>query len=411
MRRAGGSALAKAHVNIRAIAQGSSESNISAVIKSDDARRALRALHAGFFLSRQALSLGLIGPGNIGGTLLDQIAQEGDRLKEQFGLDIRIRGICNSKKMLLDETGIDPSDWRDRFAKESEPLDMERFLSHIAATYFPNSVLVDCTTSSQIAMRYVEFLERGMHIVTPNKKAGTSPFPYYQKIFETSQRTGYRFFYETTVGAALPVIGTLVDLVQTGDRIHTIEGIVSGTLAWLFNNYDGKTPFSRLVAKAKEMGFTEPDPRDDLSGMDVARKTIILARELGYHSEVTEMPIESMVPESLRDVDKDVFMRRLGELDEAMKQRFDEAAKRGEVLRYVGFVGEDGNCSASLRSYPKDHPFAQATGTDNIILFHTDRYNTQPLVIKGPGAGRDVTAGGVFSDILRLGSYLGARIM
>lgn len=405
------SALAKAHVNIRAIAQGSSESNISAVIKSDDARRALRALHAGFFLSRQALSLGLIGPGNIGGTLLDQIAQEGDRLKEQFGLDIRIRGICNSKKMLLDETGIDPSDWRDRFEKESEPLDMERFLSHIAATYFPNSVLVDCTTSSQIAMRYVEFLERGMHIVTPNKKAGTSPFPYYQKIFETSQRTGYRFFYETTVGAALPVISTLVDLVQTGDRIHTIEGIVSGTLAWLFNNYDGKTPFSRLVAKAKEMGFTEPDPRDDLSGMDVARKTVILARELGYHSEVTEMPIESMVPESLRDVDKDAFMHRLGELDDAMKQRFDEAAKRGEVLRYVGFVGEDGNCSASLRSYPKDHPFAQATGTDNVILFHTDRYNTQPLVIKGPGAGRDVTAGGVFSDILRLGSYLGARIM
>ena len=260
-------------------------------------------------------------------------------------------------------------------------------------------------------MRYVEFMERGMHIVTPNKKAGTSPYPYYQKIFDTSQKTGHRFLYETTVGAALPVINTLVDLVQTGDRIHKIEGIVSGTLAWLFNNYDGTVPFSSLVAKAKEMGYTEPDPRDDLSGMDVARKTVILARELGWHSEVTEMPIESMVPEDLRGVGRDEFMQHLGELDAPLKKRYDEARSKGEVLRYVGMVDEKGGCTASLRSYPQNHPFAHATGTDNVILFHTDRYNTQPLVIKGPGAGRDVTAGGVFSDILRLGSYLGARIM
>ncbi len=405
------SSLAKAHVNIRAIAQGSSESNISAVIKTGDARRALRALHAGFFLSRQALSIGLIGPGNIGGTLLDQISREGERLKEQFGLDLRIRGICNSHMMLLDEQGIDLSGWRERFAQDSEPLDMERFLSHVAATYFPHAVLVDCTTSTDIAMRYVEFMERGMHIVTPNKKAGTSPYPYYQKIFDTSQKTGHRFLYETTVGAALPVINTLVDLVQTGDRIHKIEGIVSGTLAWLFNNYDGNVPFSSLVVKAKEMGYTEPDPRDDLSGMDVARKTVILARELGWHSEVTQMPIESMVPEDLRGVGRDEFMRRLSELDAPLKKRFDEARAKGEVLRYVGLVDEKGGCTASLRSYPQSHPFAQATGTDNVILFHTDRYDIQPLVIKGPGAGRDVTAGGVFSDILRLGSYLGARIM
>ncbi len=405
------SALAKARVNIRAIAQGSSESNISAVIKSSDARRALRALHASFFLSRQTLSIGLIGPGNIGGTLLDQIASEGERLNDEFGLDIRIRGICNSSRMLLDEQGIDLFSWRSRFEKESEKLDMEAFLSHIAATYFPQAVLVDCTTSSDIAKRYVEFMERGMHIITPNKKAGTSPFAYYQEIFATSMKTGHRFLYETTVGAALPVINTLVDLVQTGDRIHRIEGIVSGTLAWLFNNYDGSVPFSSLVAKAKEMGYTEPDPRDDLSGMDVARKTVIMAREIGYRSEVDEMRIESMVPSQLRDVSKQEFLLRLKELDEPMHKKLEEAKAKGEVLRYVGLVDEMGKCSAKLRSYKKDHPFAQATGTDNVILFHTDRYNTQPLLIKGPGAGREVTAGGVFSDILRLGSYLGARIM
>lgn len=404
------SSLGKAHVNVLAIAQGSSESNISAVIKEKDAPKALRALHAGFFLSHQTISIGLIGPGNIGGTLLYQIARQGQSLSDQFGLDLRIRGICDSKKMLLSEEGLDLDDWRTRFKTQSQPLDMERFLNHVAATYFPHAALVDCTTSQAIADRYVEFLERGMHIITPNKKAGTSPYKMYQKIFDTCLKTGRRFCYETTVGAALPVINTLRDLVQTGDHVHRIEGILSGTLAWLFNSYDGTVPFSSLVKQAKEMGYTEPDPRDDLSGMDVARKTVILARELEYKSEVTDMPIENMVPEDLRGLPLSEFMSRLSEMDEDMQRRLEQARAKGMVLRYVGVVDEAGHCSASLREVPSDHPFAQATGTDNVILFHTDRYDTQPLVIKGPGAGREVTAGGVFSDILRLGAYLGARI-
>lgn len=403
--------LGKAGVNVRAIAQGSSERNISAVIKDSDSKRALRALHAGFFLSRQALSVGLFGPGNIGGTLLDQIARETERLNEQFDVDIRIRAIANSRKMLLDEEGLDLSgDWRNLFAEKAVDLDVDTLVGHVGATYYPHSVLIDCTTSAQLPQQYVSWLERGIHIVTPNKKAGTSPYPYYRKMMDTCHRTGRRFLYETTVGAGLPVICTLKDLIQTGDRIHRIEGIVSGTLAWLFSSYDGTVPFSAMVRKAKEMGYTEPDPRDDLSGMDVARKTVILARELGYEVEVSQLDVASLVPKELVDLPVVEFMARLDELDDAMLQLYRDAEAKDEKLRYVGMVDTDGVCSVSLKGYPADHPFAQAQGTDNVIAFTTDRYLTQPLVIKGPGAGPEVTAGGVFADILRLSAYLGARL-
>ena len=404
------SSLGKAGVNVIAIAQGSSETNISAVIKGEDSKKALRALHARFFLSKQALSVGLIGPGSIGGTLLDQISSETVRLKDQFGLDIHIRGIANSRKMLLDQDGIDLATWRERFASEAIPLDLPLFVKHIGATYFPHSLLVDCTTSSSLAKEYVNWMEKGIHVITPNKKAGTAPYAYYNSLFDTCLRTGKRFLYETTVGAGLPVICTLKDLVQTGDRVHRIEGIVSGTLAWLFNQYDGSVPFSSLVRQAKEMGYTEPDPRDDLSGMDVGRKSVILAREMGYKVEVDDIPIQSLVPEHLKNASLVEFMEHLEELDQPIMDLYEQAKGRNEKLRYVGVVDEEGKCSATLESFPLQHPFAQATGTDNVICYTTDRYLTQPLVIKGPGAGRDVTAGGVFSDILRLAAYLGARI-
>ncbi len=402
-------ALGKADVNVRAIAQGSSERNISAVIKDADGKRALRALHAGFFLSRQALSVGLFGPGNIGGTLLDQIAEETDRLNNRFGLDIRIRAIANSRMMLLDEEGVDLATWRERFANEAVPLDLDMLVAHVGATYYPHSVLIDCTTSAQLPKNYENWLRRGIHIITPNKKAGTAPYGEYLQMMDTCHATGRRFLYETTVGAGLPIICTLKDLIQTGDTIHSIEGIVSGTLAWLFSTYDGTIPFSSLIREAKAMGYTEPDPRDDLSGMDVARKTVILARELGYPVEVSDLSVRSLVPQDMQDIPPAQFMERLEELDEPMLAMYQEAASKGEVLRYVGYVGMDGNCSVSLKGYSADHPFAQAKGTDNVIAFTTERYLTQPLVIKGPGAGPAVTAGGVFSDILRLGAYLGAR--
>ncbi len=404
------SSLGRAGVNVIAIAQGSSETNISAVIKGKDSKKALRALHARFFLSKQALSVGIFGPGSIGGTLLDQIASETVRLKEQFGLDIHIRGIANSKTMILHQDGIDLSTWREQLLSDAVPLDTKQFAKHIGATYFPHSLIVDCTTSRALAQEYVTWLEDGIHVITPNKKAGTEPYPYYQSLFDTCLRTGRRFLYETTVGAGLPVICTLKDLVQTGDRIHRIEGIVSGTLAWLFNQYDGTVPFSTLVREAKEMGFTEPDPRDDLSGMDVGRKSVILARELGYKVEVKDIPIQSLVPAHLQGLPLDQFLEKLEELDEPIRKLYTQSQAKGEKLRYVGIVDKDGNCSASLESFPLSHAFAQATGTDNVICFTTDRYLDQPLVIKGPGAGRAVTAGGVFSDILRLAAYLGARI-
>lgn len=404
------SSLGKASINVKAIAQGSSERNISAVIKGENSRSALRALHAAFFLSKQALSVGLIGPGNIGGTLLDQIKTEKERLKSSFDLDIRIRAIASSKKMLLSDEGIDLENWSEEFEKNSVDCDLDVFANHVAATYFPHRAIIDCTSSSIVASKYISWMNEGAHIITPNKKAGTASYEDYTKLFNTCSETGKRFFYETTVGAGLPVIGTLKDLVQTGDTVKTIEGIVSGTLAWLFNNYDGSVPFSELVMNAKNVGYTEPDPRDDLSGMDVARKTVILARELGYNVEVSDLSIESLVPEELSKLPIEDFLRKLNQLDDIMLKKFNDAKKENKRLCYVGKVDENGNCSVSLTGYPITHPFAQASGTDNVICFTTDRYFTQPLVIKGPGAGREVTAAGVFSDILRLSASLGARL-
>ncbi len=403
------SSLARAGVNIKAIAQGSSERNISVVIKSEESGRALRALHSTFFLSAQTLSVGLFGAGNIGGTLLDQLASEGDRLRREFDLDIRVRGIATSKKMLLSEEGVDLSRWREELDAHGVVYREDIFLNHVGAFYYPHSVLVDCTSSEERAASYVSYIERGFHIITPNKKAGAGSYEKYEKLMDASDRTGRKFLYETTVGAGLPVICTLKDLRETGDSVEKVEGMVSGTLCWLLNEFDGTVPFSSLVLKAKSLGYTEPDPRDDLSGMDVARKTVILARELGYKVEVSDLEVQSLVPKSLEKASKEEFLERLPEVDDEMKKLYDDASSRGMKLRYVGKV-ENGVCSVSLSEYPLDHPFSQAKGTDNVISFTTQRYHEQPLVIKGPGAGPEVTAAGVFADILRLSAYLGSKV-
>ncbi len=403
------SSLARAGVNVRAIAQGSSERNISVVISSHDAVKAERALHAVFFMSAQTLSLGLFGPGNIGGTLLDQIGRESERLKRDFDLDIRVRGIATSTKMLLSDEGIDLKFWREKMDKYAISYNEEVFLSHIKASYYPHFVLVDATSSMERALQYKSFIESGFHVITPNKKAPSGPYDNYESIFKASRRTGKKFLYETTVGAGLPIIVTLKDLRETGDKIEKVEGMVSGTLSWLFSSYDGTVPFSSLVLKAKELGFTEPDPRDDLSGMDVCRKTVILARELGYKVETDDIPVESLVPEPLRNISKDEFIARISEMDDGIFSLFEEAKKEGMALRYVGTV-EKGKCSVGLRKFSLSHPFSQAKGTDNVIQFTTSRYHNQPLVVQGPGAGPEVTAAGIFADILRLSAYLGSKI-
>ena len=294
--------LGRAGINVRAIAQGSSERNISAVVDADEATRALRAAHSGFYLSSKTISVGLIGPGVVGGTLLDQIERRAERLVEEFNLDIRVRAIARSKSMLLGDRRIDLADWKTRFAADAEDIDWDRFEAHVNPDHLPHAVIIDCTASADVAARYGGWLRRGIHVITPNKKALSDSYAYYKELMADSKQGSAHYLYETTVGAALPVITTLRDLVDTGDSIRSIEGIFSGTLAYLFNVYDGSVPFSEIVRTAKESGYTEPDPRDDLSGMDVARKLTILARENNMPLEISEFPVENLVPEHLRDV-------------------------------------------------------------------------------------------------------------
>ncbi len=400
--------LGRAGINVRAIAQGSSERNISAVVDADEATRALRAAHSGFYLSSKTISVGLIGPGVVGGTLLNQIERRAERLVEEFNLDIRVRAIARSKSMLLGDRRIDLADWKTGFDADAEAIDWDRFEAHINPDHLPHAVIIDCTASADVAARYGGWLRRGIHVITPNKKALSDSYAYYKELMADSKQGSAHYLYETTVGAALPVITTLRDLVDTGDSIRSIEGIFSGTLAYLFNVYDGSVPFSEIVRTAKESGYTEPDPRDDLSGMDVARKLTILARENNMPLEISEFPVENLVPEHLRDVSVDEFLDRLNEIDDDFAKRYEAAERANRRLRYVARLGDDGSASVGLVEVDADHPFANINLTDNIVQFQTSRYSANPLVIQGPGAGPEVTAGGVFGDLLRLAKYLSA---
>lgn len=399
--------LARAGVNVRAIAQGSSERNISAVIDSDDVTRALRAVHSGFYLSAKTISVGIIGAGVVGATLLDQLHRQRERLRERFNLDLRVRGIARSSRMLLDDNLVDLGDWRTGLANSELATDFEEFERHIATDRMPHAVIIDCTADDSVAARYAGWLEHGINIVTPNKKAFSGSHRYYEVLHDSARRGRSHFLYETTVGAALPIIKTIRDLVDTGDRIHAIRGILSGTLAYLFNIYDGTRPFSTIVAEARESGYTEPDPRDDLSGMDVARKLTILARELGQPLELGTFPVENLIPEDLRDVPVDAFVSGLARYDDDMLGLYKRAAADGKSLRYIATLDAEGNASVGLLQVAKDDAFNHMQLTDNLVQFNTDRYAKNPLVIQGPGAGPEVTAGGVFGDLLTLAAILG----
>ncbi|MGB5247107.1 MAG: hypothetical protein WBN34_11210, partial [Woeseia sp.] len=398
--------LARAGINVRAIAQGSSERNISAVVDADEATRALRAVHSGFYLSAKTLSIGLIGPGLVGAELLEQIAQRATALHDDQQLDLRVRAIARSRRMLFGERRIDLANWRSELDKSTMASDLDRFVEHINADHMPHCVIIDCTSDGAVAGRYAEWLERGIHVITPNKKAFSGKQAYYDELQAAGQRGNAHYLYETTVGAALPIVSTLRGLVDTGDRIRSISGILSGTLAYLFNVYDGSQAFSEIVRQAKKSGYTEPDPRDDLSGTDVARKLIILAREMGLTLELGGFPVQNLVPAALREVATDEYLDRLAEFDGEMDTLYQDARREGKVLRYVASLSSTGEASVGLQKVGPDSALAHIRLTDNIVQFVTDRYADNPLCVQGPGAGPAVTASGVFGDLLRLSAYL-----
>ncbi len=398
-------ALGRNNVNISAIAQGASERNISFVIDEQQKHRALNVIHEAFFEPTTKLGVILIGPGNIGGTLLKQIQQQQSYLHSQ-GFDVSVCGIVDIDRFVLSAAGIDLKRWKEVFDKSHQRTKRPELLTQLASLQLTNAVVVDCTASSEIVDMYEDFVRLNMHIITPNKRANVLPWKRYTRLTELLKKRQKYFLYETNVGAGLPIISTLKDLISSGDEIVKIEGMFSGTLSHLFNHYDGTLPFSALVREALELGYTEPDPREDLSGGDVARKLLILARQIGLKMDMKDVKVENLVPEQLRggSLPKN-FFERYTRYDDTIKRLLEKARTRGSILRYVGIL-QGHEASAGIKEIPADHLFATTKGSDNIIAFTTRRYSRTPLVVQGPGAGADVTAMGVFSDLLKLLHYL-----
>lgn len=404
--------LAQARVNVRAIAQGASERNISVAISSTEATRALRAAHAAFWLSPHCLSIGLIGPGNVGRALLAQLAESLPRFQREprtdKWLDLRLRAVADSRHMVLADPALAPACAAATLSESRTALDLDHFAAHVRAEHLPHALIIDCSGSDTVAECYAQWLAAGIHVVTPNKHAGSGSLQRYQAIRAATDNGG-QFRYEATVGAGLPVIQTLRNLLDTGDALTGIDGMLSGTLTWLFACYDGSAPFSDLVKQALAMGYTEPDPRDDLSGLDVARKLVILAREAGRNLSLDDVEVENLVPQSLRGIDREQFIARLAELDAPMRARLDAANAQGLGLRYLARLGRDGHARVGLVPLPAEDACRHTRLTDNLVQFRSRRYADNPLVVQGPGAGPEVTAAGVFGDVLAIARALGTR--
>ena len=398
-------ALGENGVNAVAIAQGSSELNISVVIPHEDETKALNALHQAFFLSdAKQVHLFVVGTGLIGSALLAQMTQQRAFLREKHHLDLQLIGISNSRKMRFDPDGIDLDGWAETLQHEGETADLPIFIGRMKELNLPNTIFVDNTANDRVAGYYETILDSSISISTPNKIATSSAYLQYQRLKNIAEKRDVQFRYETNVGAGLPVITTLNDLINSGDRILRIEAILSGSLSFIFNSFDGSQPFSRLVRAAQERGFTEPDPRVDLNGVDVRRKLLILAREAGYPIEATDVRIEPVLPEAVRDApDVAAFFRALEAADDHFAARQAEAAAAGKVLRMVARLDE-GDASIALVATGPEHPFYFLSGSDNMIVFTTERYRERPLVIRGPGAGAQVTAAGVFAEIISIGN-------
>jgi aspartokinase/homoserine dehydrogenase 1 len=398
-------ALGRHNINVSAIAQGASERNISCVVDSAQQSRALNVIHQGYFERRTSLALVVVGVGNIGGALLRQLSERQPYLLEQ-GFDAKVIAVADSKRFVVRHDGIDLGRWREELDASASRMDPRTLAQEIAALEIANGALIDCTASSSIVDAYPEFIKANLHIITPNKRANVLPWRRYTALRKLLAAHQKHFLYETNVGAGLPIISTLRDLIVSGDVITKVEGVFSGTLSYLFNTFDGTTPFSALVRDAQRMGYTEADPREDLTGQDVARKLLILARQTGVKMELDDVRVDSLVPRDLTDGPfSPQFFSAYAAHDAGMEQRLQHARSRGAILRYVGTF-ERGRARAEIKELPRDHAFAATKGSDNIIAFTTNRYGRTPLVVQGPGAGADVTAMGVFSDIFKLLHYL-----
>lgn len=399
--------LGQQGISIRAIAQGASEHNISLVIDGREETRALNLVHDAFFSREKKLGLILLGTGNVGRTLLNMLSEQ-QALQRLKGFNIRLCGVANSRRMLFKNEGILPQSALNLLTDThlSKELNLSQLIKEAGQAEFLPMAMVDCTASNLPIAHYTEMIRAGLHVVTPNKKANVLPFPEWRRLINEFKFYERFFLYQTNVGAGLPVLSTLKDLLAGGDRIHSIEGILSGTLSHLFNCYDGSRSFAAILQQAEKEGLAEPDPREDLSGMDVARKLVIMAREIGLPMEITDVAIENLVPPSLRNIPfSPDFYRQFETFEPQFHDKLIEAEKKECVLRYVGSLKED-KAQAGIRLIPKTHPLAMTRASDNIIAITSDRYQATPLVIQGLGAGAPVTAMGVFSDILRLLNYL-----
>lgn len=398
------STLGKNNVNIRAIAQGASERNISAVIDKKDVKKALNTLHERFFEDNtKQLNLFITGVGNVGGKFIDQINQQKKYLKENLKINVRVIAISNSTKMHFDEEGIHLNNWEELLANGDDSC-INEFISRVEKLNLRNSIFVDNTANATIAGIYDQFLKQNVAVVTCNKIACSSAFEKYKNLKTLSKKYNAPFLFETNVGAGLPIIDTLKNLIASGDKVHKIQAVLSGSLNFIFNNFNEVNSFHQVVNQAKEDGYTEPDPKIDLSGVDVMRKILILVRESGYQMEIEDIDNQSFLPAASLEAESiAAFFDSLKTNASHFENLYKESALKECRLKYVAQF-ENGKASVGLQLIGKEHPFYNLEGKDNIVLFFTDRYSEQPLLIKGAGAGAEVTASGIFADVIRIGN-------